>query len=144
MTFVQYISQIGGLLGLWMGFSFISAIEILYWFTIRLPRNIWNLLWRFIFQQSNYYIVYLFVYQGIYEIHYNVSKFFKKDHLFYSITWLFLELTLSTVLIFFLVIIGSSGEKSIETLSSSCRLLKFVDAFSEKIRNRKSASMLGL
>ena len=40
MTFIQYISQIGGLLGLCMGFSFISAIEILYWFTIRLPRNI--------------------------------------------------------------------------------------------------------
>ena len=40
MTFVQYISQIGGLLGLWMGFSFISAIEILYWCTVRLTRNI--------------------------------------------------------------------------------------------------------
>ena len=40
MIFVQYISQIGGLLGLWMGFSFISAIEILYWCTVRLARNI--------------------------------------------------------------------------------------------------------
>ena len=39
MTMVGYLSQMGGLLGLWMGFSFISAIEILYWYTIRLTRN---------------------------------------------------------------------------------------------------------
>ena len=39
MTMVGYISQMGGLLGLWMGFSFISAVEILYWCTIRLTRN---------------------------------------------------------------------------------------------------------
>lgn len=39
MTFIQYISQIGGLLGLCLGFSFISAVEILYFFTIRLARN---------------------------------------------------------------------------------------------------------
>ena len=39
MTMVGYISQMGGLLGLWMGFSFISAIEILYWCTIRLARS---------------------------------------------------------------------------------------------------------
>ena len=39
MTMVGYLSQMGGLLGLWMGFSFISAIEILYWCTIRLTRN---------------------------------------------------------------------------------------------------------
>ena len=40
MTIVGYISQMGGLLGLCMGFSFISAVEILYWFTIRMARNI--------------------------------------------------------------------------------------------------------
>ena len=40
MTWVDYISQIGGLLGLAMGFSIISAIEIVYWVTIRLCRNI--------------------------------------------------------------------------------------------------------
>ena len=40
MTLVGYISQMGGLLGLCMGFSFISAVEILYWFTIRMARNI--------------------------------------------------------------------------------------------------------
>ena len=39
ITMVGYLSQMGGLLGLWMGFSFISAIEILYWCTIRLTRN---------------------------------------------------------------------------------------------------------
>ena len=39
MTLIGYISQMGGLLGLWMGFSFISAIEILYWCTIRLARS---------------------------------------------------------------------------------------------------------
>ena len=39
MTTIQYISQMGGLLGLCMGFSFISGVEILYWFTIRFTRN---------------------------------------------------------------------------------------------------------
>ena len=40
MTLLQFISQVGGLLGLCIGFSFISAIEILYWFIIRFIRNI--------------------------------------------------------------------------------------------------------
>ena len=39
MTPVDYISQIGGLLGLFIGFSLISAIEILYWLTFRFLRN---------------------------------------------------------------------------------------------------------
>ena len=39
MTTIQYISQMGGLLGLCLGFSFISAVEIIYWFSIRLFRN---------------------------------------------------------------------------------------------------------
>lgn len=39
MTMVGFISQIGGLLGLFLGFSFISAFEILYWFTIQFFRN---------------------------------------------------------------------------------------------------------
>ena len=42
MTLIQYISQMGGLLGLCIGFSLISGVEIIYWFTIRLFRNIWN------------------------------------------------------------------------------------------------------
>lgn len=33
---VEYISQVGGLLGLCLGFSFCSAIEIVYWFFFRL------------------------------------------------------------------------------------------------------------
>ena len=40
LTWVDYISQIGGLLGLAMGFSIISAIEIFYWMTFRFIRNI--------------------------------------------------------------------------------------------------------
>ena len=40
MTFIGYLSQMGGLLGLWLGFSFISAIEILYWCIIRFARNV--------------------------------------------------------------------------------------------------------
>ena len=39
MTKVDYISQIGGLLGLFMGISFISCIELIYWATVRLARN---------------------------------------------------------------------------------------------------------
>ena len=42
MTLIQYISQIGGLLGLCLGFSFISGVEIIYWMTIRLLRNMIN------------------------------------------------------------------------------------------------------
>ena len=40
MTVTDYISQMGGLLGLGLGFSLVSAIEIIYWITIRLFRNI--------------------------------------------------------------------------------------------------------
>ena len=40
MTTIDYISQMGGLLGLGIGCSFISIIELLYWTTIRLGRNI--------------------------------------------------------------------------------------------------------
>jgi hypothetical protein len=39
-TMVDYISQVGGLLGLCLGFSFISAVEIFYWFTFKLVRNL--------------------------------------------------------------------------------------------------------
>lgn len=39
MTWVGFISQIGGLMGLCLGFSFISGVEILFWFTYRLGRN---------------------------------------------------------------------------------------------------------
>ena len=40
MTTIDYISQMGGLLGLGIGCSFISIIELFYWMTIRLGRNI--------------------------------------------------------------------------------------------------------
>ena len=42
MSLIQYISQMGGLLGLCIGFSLISGVEIIYWLTIRLFRNIMN------------------------------------------------------------------------------------------------------
>ena len=40
LTLVGMISQIGGLLGVAMGVSFISMVEIVYWMTIRFFRNI--------------------------------------------------------------------------------------------------------
>ena len=40
MTIVDYISQMGGLLGLFIGFSFISGAELIYWLTFRLARNV--------------------------------------------------------------------------------------------------------
>ena len=39
-TLIDYISQVGGLLGVCLGFSFISAVEIVYWITIKLFRNL--------------------------------------------------------------------------------------------------------
>ena len=35
----DFISQIGGFLGLCIGFSLVSAVEIVYWFTVRLFRG---------------------------------------------------------------------------------------------------------
>ena len=37
MTNVDFLSQVGGLLGLCIGFSFCSAVEMVYWFLIRIP-----------------------------------------------------------------------------------------------------------
>ena len=39
MTAIDFISSMGGLFGLCLGFSLISFFEILYWFIIRLARN---------------------------------------------------------------------------------------------------------
>ena len=39
LTTEGFLSQIGGLFGLCLGFSFLSCVEILYWTTIRLGRN---------------------------------------------------------------------------------------------------------
>ena len=36
---VKLALQIGGLLGLCLGFSFLSLIELVYWCIYRLPRN---------------------------------------------------------------------------------------------------------
>ena len=40
MSLEQFISQIGGMMGLCTGFSFISAIEILYWLLFKFVKNI--------------------------------------------------------------------------------------------------------
>ena len=39
MTAIDFVSQVGGLLGLCMGFSLVSLVELVYWFTIRMARN---------------------------------------------------------------------------------------------------------
>jgi hypothetical protein len=39
MTSIDFISTVGGLFGLCLGFSFLSVIEIFYWFIIKLGRN---------------------------------------------------------------------------------------------------------
>ena len=42
MTWIGFFSQMGGLLGLCLGFSLLSGVELLYWFIIVLFRNIIN------------------------------------------------------------------------------------------------------
>ena len=37
---IEFISQFGGLLGLCMGFSFISVVELIYWMTLKLFRSL--------------------------------------------------------------------------------------------------------
>ena len=39
MTWLDFISGFGGLCGLCLGISFVSIVEILYWFSIRLCKN---------------------------------------------------------------------------------------------------------
>ena len=40
MTMPAYIAQLGGFFGFFMGFSVVSAIEIVYWLTICLVRKL--------------------------------------------------------------------------------------------------------
>jgi amiloride-sensitive sodium channel len=40
MTIFGFVANLGGLFGLCLGFSIVSFIEILYWFSIGLCRNI--------------------------------------------------------------------------------------------------------
>jgi len=40
MTWLDFISGFGGFCGLCLGFSFVSFVEILYWFSLKLCRNI--------------------------------------------------------------------------------------------------------
>ena len=39
-SLIEFISQFGGLLGLCMGFSFISVVELIYWMTLKLFRKL--------------------------------------------------------------------------------------------------------
>ena len=38
LTIFGFISNMGGLIGLCLGFSFVSAVEIFYWFVVRMAR----------------------------------------------------------------------------------------------------------
>ena len=40
MTWFDFISSFGGICGLFLGISFVSFAEILYWFSVRLCKNI--------------------------------------------------------------------------------------------------------
>lgn len=40
VTIVRFVGTIGGLLGLFLGFSFVSIVEILYIFTFGRPRGL--------------------------------------------------------------------------------------------------------
>ena len=40
MTPVAFMSQVGGLMGLCLGFSFLSLVELVYWVTFRMARNV--------------------------------------------------------------------------------------------------------
>ena len=40
MTWFDFISSFGGFCGLCLGISFVSVVEIIYWFSIRLCRNL--------------------------------------------------------------------------------------------------------
>ena len=42
MTVFDYASSVGGILGLCMGFSIISLIEILYWLTIGVGEHVYR------------------------------------------------------------------------------------------------------
>ena len=42
MTQTGFIAQVGGLMGLCLGFSFLSFIEVIYWATYRMARNFRN------------------------------------------------------------------------------------------------------
>ena len=40
MTLFDFVASLGGILGLLMGVSFISVIEIAYWFTVKLAEAV--------------------------------------------------------------------------------------------------------
>ena len=42
MTWLDFISGLGGICGLCLGISFVSLVEIIYWFSVRLFRTFWS------------------------------------------------------------------------------------------------------
>ena len=42
MSLVDYISSVGGLFGLFLGFSLLSFLEIVYWLGLNLIRNLFQ------------------------------------------------------------------------------------------------------
>ena len=42
MNLVDYISSVGGLFGLFLGFSLLSFLEIVYWLGLNLIRNLFQ------------------------------------------------------------------------------------------------------
>ena len=42
MTSIDFISSLGGVFGLFLGFSLISFVEILYWFCVVMLRRSFN------------------------------------------------------------------------------------------------------
>ena len=42
MTNIEFLSLVGGNVGLAMGISLLSIVELIYWFTIKLFCNYWS------------------------------------------------------------------------------------------------------
>merc|ERR1719278_286028 len=51
MTWLDFISGFGGLCGLCLGISFVSLVEILYWFSFGLHLRLWRPLWTLSWDQ---------------------------------------------------------------------------------------------
>ena len=52
MTEFEFLSNVGGLCGLCLGFSLISGVEILYWIIIKIVRNTMLQIWTILINQN--------------------------------------------------------------------------------------------
>ena len=55
MDSVGFISSLGGLFGLFLGFSLISFIELFYWIIIKLPRRLTKYVKELVFLSPIYF-----------------------------------------------------------------------------------------